>query len=181
MYSKPLWYDTVKNFPPPNVGGLDIKLTRDKKHVPSIEEKLIKVLLRKVPVLKLEWADSADIYHIPIRQKFIERQIELMKVNEFTKPVKENELHCFRQTLAEFDGVIKKFEQEMVDCRGDVITKTRRGLAGFIKEREAYLNFARFKCSQHFILISFRTKLSSVLYLCGFTPESFICIMHEIT
>ena len=142
MYAKPVWYDTMRTFPADNSGGLDVKKLRAKP-VEFVEEKMIKTLLRRIPILKLEWADSTDMYHVPIRQRFIERQLEVMEEHKYTKLAKLNEKDAFQQTKEEFQDIIEEFEQDMIDCRGDVIAKTRRGLAGFIKERDAFLKYAR--------------------------------------
>lgn len=134
-FQKPSYYDAMRKFPP----RMNMESTKKARTlaVPHIEDKMIKILLRRRPILKLEWSEKTDYMHVPIRQKFVEKQLELMK----TENLEADEAYWKVDTM--FDQEILEFEEELVEQKGDIILKARRSMSALVEEREKFLSNKR--------------------------------------
>lgn len=135
VFAKPEYYDAVKKFPP-----MGNKFPSKKARAPKpvyIEDRMVKVMLRRRPILKLEWSETTDYTHVPIRQKFVEQQLKLMKEENLS------EEDAYWRVDEILDDEIAQFEQELVDQKGDIILNARRNTMQFVQEREKFLSTKR--------------------------------------
>jgi len=151
MFAKPDYYDALRRHPP--FSSVRATKAAQEKDAKFPEESLIQTLLRRRPILKLEWSEMTDIHHVPIRQKFVEKQLQLMKEQK----MKKNDAYWKVDEM--FNEEIDEFEKELIAQKGDIILNARRDMLKFVKEREQFFSDAREVYHQKRFL---RTRLMNV-------------------